>query len=106
MLQRQIFSYIYAQFFTKMWFLFLILRTVPKHTVSPEEVWAGREDEPVRPDVLGTADEGDIDKILFFAYVSECGHQRLMKVVPLEAELLVATAASHDRDRQPGKGDR
>ena len=48
------------------------------------------------PDVLGTADEGDVDEVLLIAYVSECGDQRLVKVIPLETELLVASAPPHD----------
>ena len=50
------------------------------------------------PDVLGTADEGDVDEVLLIAYVSECGDQRLVKVVPLETKLLVASAPPHDPD--------
>lgn len=52
----------------------------------------------MRPDVLGTADEGDVDKVLLIANVSERRDQRLVKVVPLEAELLVASTSPHDPD--------
>ena len=67
-------------------------------TCSPEEVGTGRKDESMCPDVLGTADEGDVDEVLLIAYVSECGDQRLVKVVPLETKLLVASAPPHDPD--------
>ena len=40
------------------------------------------------PDVLGTADESDVYEVLLTADVSECGDKRLVKVVPLETELL------------------
>ena len=50
------------------------------------------------PDVLGTADESDVYKVLLTADVSECGDKRLVKVVPLETELLVASAPPHDPD--------
>ena len=50
------------------------------------------------PDVLGTADESDVYEVLLTADVSECGDKRLVKVVPLETELLVASAPPHDPD--------
>lgn len=74
----------------------MTLFRLSRDLTSPEEVGTGRKDESVCPDVLGAADEGDVDKVLLIAYVSECGDQRLVKVIPLETELLVASAPPHD----------